>query len=495
MSLIGKTNGEKIWNFLIANGCNEYGAAGAMANLDPESGLEPHNLQNSYETLYGYTDESYTNAVDSGDHSRYQFMNDQAGYGLAQWTYWMRKRDLYDLVKKRGTSIGDLESQLIYLVQELKSSYPAVFAVLKTATSVKEASDAFMCDFERPYDQSDDQKENRAKIGLKYYNTFAGCSTGAADEKEDTMSTASNVLSHLAALAGEREVTANVNTVTKHYNVQGQPYCGYSIKYAMEKAGVGNIIKGCSNVALVPTFRQWMDKQGWKVSNASAQKGDIFVYGSDDHVGFVYEKISGTTVITLEGNSTVYATLAEAKASTAGTGSFEGIGYKKRVLGSSFKVYRPNYSGTTSTAASANTSSEAVKKVDSERVAEFQKWLKENYDPDLDDDGDYGPLTRRSAVCAWQTEVKELYEPELAVDGSYGPKCRAAIKGHSLMYGSCGNLVYIAQGLLYCKGYEPNGFDGKFGSGMKKAVGLFQDDNALDKDYKIGADTFGALFA
>lgn len=496
MALIGITNAEKIWNFLIANGCNEYGAAGVMANLDPESGLDPHNLQNSYETLYGYTDESYTNAVDSGAYSRYQFMNDQAGYGLAQWTYWTRKRDLYDLVKERGTSIGDLESQLIYLLRELKSSYSIVFSILKAATSVKEASDSFMMNFERPADQSDDQKNKRAEIGVRYYNTFTGSTTGATTEKEDTMSTVSDVLSHLAVLAGEREVTANVVTVTKYYNAQGQPYCGYSIKYAMEKAGVGSILSGCSNVAYVPTLREWMDKQGWKVSNSEAQAGDIFVYGSDLHVGFVYQPISGTTVITLEGNATVYATLAEAKASTAGTGAFEGIGYKKRILNTSFKVYRPNYSGKSSTAASTTTSGAvtAEKTPDSARTAEFQRWLK-SYVPELDDDGEYGPLTRCAAVTAWQTEVKGKYQPDLEVDGDYGPKCRAAIKGHSLKYGDRNNLVYIAQGLLYCKGYDPNGFDGYYGAGMRKAVYAFQNESGLGADYKIGADTFGALFA
>ena len=49
MSLTGKNNEEKIWNFLTGKGLNSYGAAGLMGNLFAESGLNPHNLQNTYE--------------------------------------------------------------------------------------------------------------------------------------------------------------------------------------------------------------------------------------------------------------------------------------------------------------------------------------------------------------------------------------------------------------------------------------------------------------
>ena len=53
MSLIGKNNEEKIWNFLTGKGLNSYGAAGLMGNLFAESGLNPHTLQNTYEKKLG----------------------------------------------------------------------------------------------------------------------------------------------------------------------------------------------------------------------------------------------------------------------------------------------------------------------------------------------------------------------------------------------------------------------------------------------------------
>ena len=112
--LTGKTNEEKIWNYLTAAGMTACGAAGLMGNLYAESGLRPNNLQNSYEGKLGMADAEYTELV---DHGRYtNFARDSAGYGLAQWTYHTRKAALLAFAKERGASIGDLEMQLAFLL-------------------------------------------------------------------------------------------------------------------------------------------------------------------------------------------------------------------------------------------------------------------------------------------------------------------------------------------------------------------------------------------
>ena len=110
MSLRGKTNEEKIWNFLMDKFDNAYGVAGLMGNLYAESGFRPQNLQNVYEKLLNRTDEEYTKQVDSGEYK--DFVEDKAGYGLAQWTYWSRKEKLLKFAKDKKKSIGDLEMQL-----------------------------------------------------------------------------------------------------------------------------------------------------------------------------------------------------------------------------------------------------------------------------------------------------------------------------------------------------------------------------------------------
>lgn len=61
---------EKIWRYLKSAGLNDFGVAGLMGNLFAESGLNPKNLQNTYEKKLGMTDEEYTAAVDSGSYSQ-----------------------------------------------------------------------------------------------------------------------------------------------------------------------------------------------------------------------------------------------------------------------------------------------------------------------------------------------------------------------------------------------------------------------------------------
>ena len=51
-------------------GLNVAAACGILANLYAESQIDPKNLQDSYESSLGYTDSSYTKAVDNGSYSR-----------------------------------------------------------------------------------------------------------------------------------------------------------------------------------------------------------------------------------------------------------------------------------------------------------------------------------------------------------------------------------------------------------------------------------------
>lgn len=174
MSLNGSTNEEKIWNYLKAKGLPDCGIAGLMGNLYAESCLIPTNLQNSYEKSLGFTDAAYTAAVDKGTYQN--FVKDSAGYGLAQWTYWSRKKNLLDFAKKKGKSIGDLEMQLDFLWNELQG-YKVVISALKTAKTVRAASDSVLVNFERPADQSEAAKARRAGFGQKFYDKYAADST------------------------------------------------------------------------------------------------------------------------------------------------------------------------------------------------------------------------------------------------------------------------------------------------------------------------------
>lgn len=171
MSLRGKSNEERIWNYLSDKGLSPCGVGGLMGNLYWESGLIPTNLQNTFEKKLGYTDKEYTDAVDHGTYTN--FVRDGAGYGLAQWTYHTRKAALLAFSQETGRSVGDLECQLDFLWKELSEGYKSLLTALKTATAVRAASDLVLTQFERPANMGESVKKQRAEAGQKYVDRYA----------------------------------------------------------------------------------------------------------------------------------------------------------------------------------------------------------------------------------------------------------------------------------------------------------------------------------
>lgn len=170
-AMVQNGNTEKaIWDYLTSRGLNSCATAGLMGNLYAESGLNSCNLQNSYNKSLNMTDAEYTKAVDNGSYNN--FIKDKAGYGLAQWTYYTRKQALLDFAKEAGASIGNMDMQLAHLWRELQG-YKSVINVLKTATTVRAASDAVLTGYEKPADQSESVRKRRAEYGQKYYDKYA----------------------------------------------------------------------------------------------------------------------------------------------------------------------------------------------------------------------------------------------------------------------------------------------------------------------------------
>ncbi len=170
------SNERLIWDKLISAGLTPAGAAGLLGNLQAESGLNPRNLQNSYEKKLGMSDEEYTAAVDSGAYK--DFVTDGAGYGLAQWTNLNRKQLLLYFARVGAFSVGNLDTQLDYLIWELGEKFPAVWDKLRTTASVQEASDCVLLQFERPTSISDpdklqEVKDRRARLAQEAYDKFA----------------------------------------------------------------------------------------------------------------------------------------------------------------------------------------------------------------------------------------------------------------------------------------------------------------------------------
>lgn len=220
MALTGSTDEEKIWNYLTGKGMTAAGVAGMMGNLFAESALKPKNLQQTYEKKLGYTDDSYTAAVDDGSYSN--FVKDSAGYGLAQWTWWSRKQNLLNFAKSAGKSIGDLEMQLDFLYKELSESYKSVLTVLKANTTVKAASNAVLLNFEKPADMSASVQEKRAGYGQTYYDKYAQKST--SNTGGSTMSNSSLICYTKLSPNHSGQRTHSIDRITPHC-VVGQLSC------------------------------------------------------------------------------------------------------------------------------------------------------------------------------------------------------------------------------------------------------------------------------
>lgn len=221
MALRGKDNAEKIWNFFLDERFSIYGIAALMGNLFAESGLDPKNLQNSCEKRLNYTDAEYTAAVDNGTYKNFAY--DGAGYGLPQFTFPSRKEAFYKYAKDVGKSIGDLETQLLFMVKEMKKDFKSVYSALKTASDVKTASDLVLKKYEAPKDQSDAVKRKRAEYGQEYFNRFSGAGEKKGEINMSIMVGSARIDERGNAsggAAGDQKQTSATNDLTGEVSMQ-----------------------------------------------------------------------------------------------------------------------------------------------------------------------------------------------------------------------------------------------------------------------------------
>ena len=130
-------------------------------------------------------------------------------------------------------------------------------------------------------------------------------------------------------------------------------------------------------------------------------------------------------------------------------------------------------------------------------IKNIQRFCNDYVDAGLKVDGVFGPKTKAALCKALQHYLNVTYNAGLDEDGEFGPLTKAAcrtIKGEN-------ELVYIAQAMLYCKGYDMshsisnNDLDGKLGSGTENTVLEYQQDTrGLRQDKKCGPATLYSLF-
>ncbi|MBP3676795.1 MAG: hypothetical protein J6I97_00465 [Agathobacter sp.] len=130
-------------------------------------------------------------------------------------------------------------------------------------------------------------------------------------------------------------------------------------------------------------------------------------------------------------------------------------------------------------------------------IRNIQEFCNEYADAGLKVDGVFGPKTKAGLCKALQHYLNVTYGAGLKEDGKFGPLTKAACRTIS----GKNELVYIAQAMLYCKGYDMshsianNDLDAHCGSGTEKTVLEYQQDTrGLRHDKKCGPATFYSMF-
>jgi len=277
------TNEQKIWDFLKSKGLNDYACASLMGNLQAESGLNSCNMENSYEREKGFTDTTYVQAVDNGTYTKEQFIDDQVGFGIAQWTWWSRKKALYEYAKSQKKSIGDLTMQLEFLYQELSTSYKGVLSTLKNATSILEASNVVLFKFENPYDKSVSVQDRRASFGQKFYDKYAG---KKVDQSQEIVQAPTTVDVTYTVKSGDTlsGIASKYNTTYQklaEYNNIPNPsiiYVGQKIRIPWTPA-VGDIVVYNGTVHYVNAYAA----SGYPCTGGKAKITQIYQLGKSKH--------------------------------------------------------------------------------------------------------------------------------------------------------------------------------------------------------------------
>lgn len=179
-----------IWDTLYSEIGNSYGVAGLMGNLFAESSMNPFCITGA--KAKNTTGVFYSNDVDAFIIPKDEFINDGVAYGLAQWRYFSRKEQLYNMARERNCSIGSIDLQIAFLLKEIKT-YKTVWNTLLSAKTIKEASDIVLERYEKPANVSAAVKEKRLSYGKIYFNAYAKEEPKSTKSESKVITTTKNV--------------------------------------------------------------------------------------------------------------------------------------------------------------------------------------------------------------------------------------------------------------------------------------------------------------
>ena len=537
---------ETIFARVTAAGFTVEAACALLAQIQKESLFKPENLEDSKNISLHMSDLDYVRAVDNGSYTN--FVNDAAGFGLAQWTFRSRKQNFLNYFKARGKSIADLETQISFLIWEMKGYFGAIWNKCQTSHDLKDLTWTLLDTWENPAEKQNNMVE-RYGYAQQWFKQFSNQNSSKKEASGMTKQDAVKLVLDLArSEIGYREKASNSGLDDKTANAGGANWT----KYARDLDRTNWYNGGKNGYAWCDIFYDWLFykcfgdplgrnmlcqpvgsagagclysaqyyKSAGRWHTNSPQPGDqiFFTYspGEYSHTGLV-EQVNGDTVTTIEGNTS------------------DSVGRRNYNIGNSVIAGygRPNWdlavgvtapsSGTSSTPSAPSVTHSLLKQGSrGDEVKQLQEMLiKAGYTVGPDGpDGDFGANTYY-AVRRFQIEHN------LEVDGIVGNETWAvlekAVKKEDKPVTKpveepkpnqndeevvprqsldlpllkedgdegFGQYVKLAQSALACWGYAIV-IHGMFGKEMTQKVKDFQEKKGLIVDGEIGPNTWKAL--
>lgn len=531
---------ETIFERVRAAGFTVEAACALLAQIQKESLFKPENLEDSRNYSLGMSDWDYVHAVDNGTYTN--FVNDAAGFGLAQWTFKSRKQNFLNYFKARNKSIADLETQISFLIWEMKACFGGIWNKCLSSHDLKDLTWVLLDTWENPAEKQNNMVE-RYGYAQEWYRKFSSQNGKKEARGMTKQELAKKVIDLAVSELGYREKASNSNLDDKTANAGGANWT----KYARDLDRTNWYNGGKNGYAWCDIFYDWLFykcfgdplgrnmlcqpigsagagclysaqyyKSAGRWHTNSPQPGDqiFFTYspGEYSHTGLV-EKVNGDTVTTIEGNTS------------------DSVGRRNYNIGSpQIAGYgRPNWDLATGIVIPDDSVTPDVPTTDypllkrgakGDWVKKLQEMLVEaNYDVGPSGaDGDFGNDTYY-AVRRFQIEHN------LEVDGEAGDNTWAALekvvkkdeepkpkpkpapsedeetipkKKLNLPIlkedteDGLGPYVKLAQSALACWGYTIV-IHGIFGKEMTQKVKDFQEKKGLKADGEIGPETWSAL--
>lgn len=135
---------QTIYDELRRAGMTHEGACAMLGNMQCESGLKANIAQRGMTKL---TDAQYTKLFDANPE---RCISDGVGYGLCQWTYPQRKRNLRQFARNWGVSVGAEDMQTAFVIEEMRTEYAALWEYLCETDDLYTAAARICKEYERP---------------------------------------------------------------------------------------------------------------------------------------------------------------------------------------------------------------------------------------------------------------------------------------------------------------------------------------------------------